>query len=159
RARNQGYIELYDGARRHFDNWEALGVAWAKGTGSCSRQEAERRREGPEHPWYRRQLRRAETHKALNALIQGSAARHTKLWMRACSREGFLPLLQMHDALELSVASPEQAERVRQLGCEAVNLAVPMRVDLKFGRTWGDAKHTWAELRGIAEPASENPRS
>jgi hypothetical protein len=25
-----------------------------------------------------------------------------------------------------------------------------MRVDLKFGKTWGDAKHTWAELHGTA---------
>ena len=33
----------------------------------------------------------------MNALIQGSAAQHTKLWMRACWREGIVPLLQMHD--------------------------------------------------------------
>ena len=96
----------------------------------------------PNHPWHRRWIRRAETHKAMNALIQGSAARHTKLWMRACWREGIVPLLQMHDALDCSVASPELAERVAQLGREAVTLEVPMQVDLKFGRSWGDAKHT-----------------
>jgi DNA polymerase I-like protein with 3'-5' exonuclease and polymerase domains len=157
-ARNRGYIELYDGARRHFESFEALGVTWTKGAGPCSRQEAERRCKDPEHPWYRRRLRRAETHKALNALIQGSAARHTKLWMRACWREGFVSLLQMHDALELSVASPEQAERVHQLGCEAVKLAVPMRVDLKFGRTWGDVKHSWEELHGTAEATNKGPQ-
>jgi Protein of unknown function (DUF1403)/DNA polymerase family A len=88
---------------------------------------------------------RAETHKAMNALIQGSAARHTKLWMRACWREGIVPLLQMHDALDCSVASPELAERVAQLGREAVTLEVPLQVDLKFGRSWGDAKHTWED--------------
>jgi hypothetical protein len=49
-------------------------------------------------------------------------ARHTKLWMRACWREGFVPLLQMHDALDCPVASPELAERVAQLGREAVTL-------------------------------------
>ena len=86
----------------------------------------------------------------MNALIQGSAARHTKLWMRACWREGIVPLLQMHDALACSVASPELAERVAQLGREAVTLEVPVQVDLKFGRTWGDAKHTWEELTGAA---------
>ena len=86
----------------------------------------------------------------MNALIQGSAARHTKLWMRACWREGIVPLLQMHDALDCSVASPKMAERVAQLGREAVTLEVPMQVDLKFGRTWGDAKHTWEELSGAA---------
>ena len=104
-----------------------------------------------------RWLRRAETHTALNALIQGSAARHTKLWMRACWREGIVPLLQMHDALECSVATREQAELVAQLGCEAVTLEVPMQVDLKFGRTWGDAKHTWEELTGTAPAPKQEP--
>jgi hypothetical protein len=82
----------------------------------------------------------------MNALIQGSAARHTKLWMRACRREGIVPLLQMHDALECSVATREQGELVARLGCEAVRLEVPIRVDLKYGESWGDAKHEWKEV-------------
>jgi DNA polymerase I-like protein with 3'-5' exonuclease and polymerase domains len=160
-AGRQGYIELYDGARRHWDAWEAPAIAWIKGMGPCSREEAERRVADPDHPWYRRRLRRAETHKAMNALIQGSAARHTKLWMRACWREGIVPLLQMHDALDCSVSSREQAELVAQLGREAVALEVPMQVDLKFGRTWGtpvisggrspdDRAHATHKLRSAA---------
>src|SRR5262249_56534690 len=66
--------------------------------------------------------------------------------MLACWRENIVPLLQMHDALDCSVNSPEQAQRVAQLGCEIIQLEVPMRVDVAFGRNWGDAKHTWAEL-------------
>jgi DNA polymerase I-like protein with 3'-5' exonuclease and polymerase domains len=143
----QGFIELHDGARRHWDSWEAPAVAWTKGMGACSREEAERRVADPNHPWYGRRLRRADTYTALNALIQGSAARQTKLWMRAVWREGIVPLLQMHDALECSVSSRKQAELVARLGEDAVQLAVPMRVDLKFGRSWGDAKHTWEELK------------
>jgi hypothetical protein len=62
-----------------------------------------------------------------------------------------VPLLQMHDSLECSVTSLEQAERVAQLGREVVaTLEVPMQTDLGFGRNWGDAKHTWAELNGTA---------
>ena len=34
-----------------------------------------------------------------------------------------------------------------QLGRDAVKLQVPMQVDLKFGPTWGDAKHTWQGLQ------------
>jgi hypothetical protein len=78
--------------------------------------------------------------------------------MRACWREGIVPLLQMHDALDCSVASPALAERVAQLGREAVILEVPMQVDLKFGRSWGDAKHSWGELNGIA-PSKSKPES
>jgi hypothetical protein len=151
-ARTQGHLDLYDGARRHFNTW-APGGRWQKGLGPCAREEAIRRVNDPKHPWYGKTLQRADTRKAMNALVQGSAARHTKLWMRACWREGIVPLLQMHDALDCSVSSPEMAERVAQLGGEAVRLMVPMRVDLKFGRNWGDAKHTWAELHGSPEPA------
>ena len=145
-ARTQGYITLYDGARRHFDRF-APGGKWEKGAGPCTLEEAQERLKDPSHPWYRKgRLFRADTHTALNALIQGSAARHTKLWMRACWREGIVPLLQMHDCLDCSVSSLELAELIARLGCEAVKLDVPMKVDLKFGRNWGDAKHTWTEI-------------
>ena len=59
-------------------------------------------------------------------------------------------MLQMHDALDTSVTSREQGELIARLGEEAVKLEVPMRVDVKYGRSWGDAKHTWEELRGTA---------
>ena len=55
-AARQGYLELYDGARRHWDTWEAPEIAWSKGTGPCSHEEAERRVADPEHPWYRRHV-------------------------------------------------------------------------------------------------------
>ena len=154
-AKRQGYIELLDGARRHF-GFEVGGVPWGKRTGPCDREEAERRLADPEHPWHglRHKMFRAETHKALNSLIQGSAARLTKLWMRDCWREGIVPLLQMHDSLDCSVSSPEQAELVAQLGRDAVKLAVPMKVDLKFGRSWGDAVHTWEELDVAPAPVA-----
>lgn len=143
RARNHSYIVLYGGARRHFNKW-APGGKWQKGAGPCEIEEAYARLKDPGHPWYQRpKLYRADTRNALNALIQGSAAQHTKLWMRAIWREGIVPLLQMHDCLDCSVSKPEQAETVARLCCEVINLVVPMRCDLKYGHTWGDAKHTW----------------
>ncbi|MCL2429972.1 MAG: DNA polymerase, partial [Alphaproteobacteria bacterium] len=145
RAVKDGHVALYDGARRHFNRW-APGGTWSKGAGPCELEEAERRKADPTHPWYRKQLFRTDTKDALNALIQGSAARHTKLWMRAVWREGVVPLLQLHDALHCSVSSREQGEMIARLGEEAVKLRVPMRVDLKFGRTWGDAKHVWDDI-------------
>jgi len=147
-ARRTGYLTLYGGARRHFNLW-AIGGKWQKAAGPCERDEALRRVNDPQHAWHRQQLWHADTRNALNALIQGSAAAHTKLWMRDVWREAggrIVPALQMHDALELSVSSPEQAELVARLGCEAVKLEVPMKVDIGYGRNWADAKHTWAEL-------------
>jgi Mesyanzhinovviridae DNA polymerase len=126
RAERIGHTELYGGARRHWNLYEAPGV-YAKGAGPCSLEEARRRKDDPTHPWYRQQLRRSHVYTALNALIQGSAAQHTKLWMRACWREGIVPLLQMHDCLDVSVSSREQGELVARLGCEAVQLTVPIQ--------------------------------
>ena len=145
-AVERGYTVLYDGARRHWDRYEAAYV-YAKGAGPCSYEEAVRRRLDPEHPWFYQTLQRHGTYTALNAQIQGDSARHTKLWMRACAREGIVPLLQMHDALECSVKTREQGELIARLGCEAVQLEVPMKVDVKFGKSWGDATHTWEGLK------------
>jgi len=71
--------------------------------------------------------------------------------MRECWRAGIVPLLQMHDSLDLSVSSPEQAELAARLGRDAVKLEVPMKVDVAYGRTWGDAKHTWEERDAAPE--------
>ena len=152
-----GYTELYDGARRHWNQYEVAGI-YAKGAGPCGIEEAERRIADPKHAWFGRWLSLAKTYTALNAMIQGSAARHTKLWMRACYREGIVPMLQMHDALDTSVTSREQGELIARLGEEAVKLEVPMRVDVKYGRSWGDAKHTWEELHGTAPAPKPAPK-
>ena len=157
KASRVGYTVLYDGARRHWNLWEAPRI-FAKGAGPCEIEEARRRIADPDHPWHGQRLSRANTYTALNALIQGTAARHTKLWMRACWREGITPLLQMHDCLDCSVRTREQAELVAQLGCDAVSLEVPMRVDLKFGRSWGDASHSWEELTGDSAASSRRPQ-
>jgi DNA polymerase I-like protein with 3'-5' exonuclease and polymerase domains len=149
-GQRDGYFTLFNGARRHFNLWYP-GGRWEEGAGPCERSEAERRMRDPGHPWYGRQLWRAEGYKALNYLIQSAAAIQTKLWMRACFREGVVPLLQMHDALELSVSSPEVAETAARIGEAIVKLEVPMRVDVNYGRSWGDAKHTWPELHGRSD--------
>ena len=153
-AHRDGFFTLFNSARRHFNLW-APGGQYEEGAGPCEREEAERRARTPGHPWYGRRLWRAETYKALNVLIQSAAAVQTKEWMRACFREGVVPLLQMHDSLDLSVTSPKVAEMVARLGEEVVKLEVPMKVDVKYGRTWGDAKHTWTELHTETSPRVE----
>ena len=44
---------------------------------------------------------------------------------------------------------------IARLGDEAVKLSVPMQVDLKFGRNWGDATHSWEELTGDASARTQ----
>src|SRR5262249_55827576 len=153
-AHREGFFTLFNSARRHFNQW-APGGKLQEGAGPCERTEAERRVRDPGHPWYGRRLWRADTYKALNVLIQSAAAVQTKEWMLACFREGIVPLLQMHDSLDLSVSSPDTAEMVARLGEDIVKLEVPMKIDVSYGRTWGDAKHTWAELHTETRPPIE----
>ena len=46
---------------------------------------------------------KAFTYKALNRLIQGSAADQAKQAMIDCYKAGFIPLLQIHDELCFSI--------------------------------------------------------
>src|SRR6185369_10474890 len=85
----------------------------------------------------------------LNALIQGSSAIHTKLWLLAVWRAGITPMLQIHDELFCSVKTREQGELIAKLGEEAVQLEVPMKIDIGFGRSWGDATHTWEDVPAL----------
>jgi hypothetical protein len=49
-AHRQGYITLYDDARRHFDRWAPGGGKWEKGAGPCGLEEAQQRLKDPNHP-------------------------------------------------------------------------------------------------------------
>ena len=84
-------------------------------------------------------LKRAYTYKALNRLIQASAADMTKQAMVNLHKEGILPLLQVHDELAFSVKNKEQAEKYAEIMCNAVPLEVPNKCDVDIGPSWGEA--------------------
>lgn len=138
-ADRRGYIRMLDGARGHFDDfepsWRDNEVEYVR---PCPRPQAFAHSNDPNHPWYRKRLRRAFTHKALNRLIQGSAARFTKLAMRSIWREGVVPMLQMHDELNFTFSEDGPARRMEQLMATAAELKLPMLVDVSSGDNWGD---------------------
>ena len=80
------------------------------------------------------------THKALNRLIQGGSADQTKAAMVAADEAGFCVQLQVHDELDLSVESPQQAEAVAEIMRSVVKLLVPSKVDVEIGPSWGELK-------------------
>jgi len=83
-------------------------------------------------------IKRAYTYKALNKLIQGSAADMTKKCMLELYKEGIIAHIQIHDELDLSVESPEHAKKIIEIMENAVTLEVPNKVDYESGETWGD---------------------
>jgi DNA polymerase I-like protein with 3'-5' exonuclease and polymerase domains len=83
-------------------------------------------------------IRRAYTYKALNKLIQGSAADMTKKSMLDLYKEGIVPHIQIHDELDISVESDKQAKLIKDVMESAVDLEIPNKVDYESGKNWGD---------------------
>ena len=65
---------------------------------------------------YGQRIKRAGTYKGLNRLIQGSAADQTKAAMVALAKNGFTPILQVHDEVALSVKSRDEAQAAADRG-------------------------------------------
>ena len=83
-------------------------------------------------------IRRAFTYKALNKLIQGSAADMTKKAMINLHKEGITPHIQVHDELDISVS--DNADKIKEIMESAVELEVPNKVDYESGPNWGTIK-------------------
>ena len=127
-AQSSGSIGTLLGRRCRFNKWEpaTFGMHTA-----MSFEEAER-------TYGRGRIRRAMTYKALNKLIQGSAADMTKKAMLDLYNEGIIPHIQIHDELDISVKDDNQAKKIVEIMENAVTLAIPNKVDYESGETWGD---------------------
>jgi DNA polymerase-1 len=83
-------------------------------------------------------IKRAFTYKALNKLIQGSAADMIKKAMLDLYNEKIIPLIQIHDELNISIEDEGQTKKVIEIMENAVSLEVPNKVDFESGKHWGE---------------------
>ena len=127
-AQTSGSIGTLLGRRCRFSKWEPNQFGMHK---PMEFEEAER-------TYGRGRIRRAFTYKALNKLIQGSAADMTKKAMVDLYNEGIIPHIQIHDELDISVESDDAAKKIIEIMENAVSLEVPNKVDYESGKTWGD---------------------
>ena len=82
----------------------------------------------------------AFTYKALNRLIQGSAADMTKKAMVDLYERGIIPHIQIHDELCLSIKSEEDIQTVKEVMENAIILEIKNKVNYKKGENWGIIK-------------------
>jgi len=129
RAGDQGNIRTLLGRRCRFDKWEPMQFGTRK---IMDHKTA--------YAEYGNAIKRAFTHKAMNRLIQGSAADMTKKAMQLLYEEGIIPHVQVHDELDFSIESPEQALKIKDIMESCVELRVPIKVDVELGPNWGEAK-------------------
>tara|TARA_R100000700_G_scaffold40976_1_gene58864 strand:- start:268 stop:2136 length:1869 start_codon:yes stop_codon:yes gene_type:complete len=129
-ASKYGFIRTIKGRKCRFDMWEPNSFGMNK---VMNYEEAKAH--------YGNNIRRAFTYKALNRLIQGSAADQTKQAMIDCYKAGYMPLLQIHDELCFSVDNEKSINKIKEIMENAVDtLKVPSKVDIALGRSWGEAK-------------------
>ena len=146
RASNKGVIRTLLGRKCRFNKWEPN----AYGTYKPMSYEDAYAEHGPA-------IKRSFTYKALNRLIQGSAADQTKAAMVALHKEGIVPLIQVHDELDISVAEPDMGLKIQEIMQDCVDMQIPSVVDAEFGPSWGEAKKTFSDkpwLRGISDGAT-----
>ena len=84
--------------------------------------------------------RPAFTYKALNRLIQGSAADMTKKAMVLLFEAGIVPHIQIHDELCFSIKTEDEAKKIKDIMENAIELKVPNKVDYDSGPNWGTIK-------------------
>ena len=128
RAQQRGWIRTILGRKCRFDMWEPTTFGMHK---PQTFEEA-----SLEHG--SRNIKRAFTYKALNKLIQGSAADMTKKAMVELRKEGLLPMIQLHDELNISFKTKEESDKVIEIMENCVPLKVPNKVDFEQGDCWGD---------------------
>ena len=127
RAQDKGRVRTLLGRRCRFNLWEPNQFGIHK---ALSHEDA-LAEHGPG-------IKRAFTYKALNKLIQGSAADMTKKAMVDLYKEGIIPHIQVHDELDISVDN--NADKIKEIMESAVDLEVPNKVDYESGPNWGTIK-------------------
>lgn len=132
-ANDRGWIKTLLGRRRRFETWEKYGKNGFK----------EFRDD------YAPGFKRAFTHKAVNSLVQGSAADVMKKAMVEVYHSGVMdvigiPSLTVHDELVGSFPDTKLGwEAIREMKNtmeNCVKLSVPLLAELKTGLNWGVAK-------------------
>ncbi len=138
--------------QRYFEKYQGV-AAYLEQTRQHAREKGYvqtmlgRRRYIPEIQSFNRQLREAAERMAINMPVQGTSADIIKVAMVRLQRimderkVRSRMLLQVHDDLLFEVP-PEELDNMKRLVleimCGAMALSVPLKVDIKVGRNWGE---------------------
>ena len=131
-ADKKGCVVTIKGRHCRFNMWEPKAWGFFQ---SMTEQEAFSK-------YDMKDLKRAGTYKALNRLIQGSAADQTKQAIIDCYNKGHRPLLQIHDELCFNISKDEDIQIITkemEHCLDNIPLKVPSKVDVALGDNWGEA--------------------
>ena len=135
-AQHRGYIKTILGRRSRFDKW-ALEYTDEKGDFQSELFDSfeKARKEKAKKP-DARGPQRAFTSKALNRLIQGSAADQSKLALVAAYKAGLDVRLPVHDEINIMARTPKDIKLLKEIMENVLTLEVPVVADIDVGPTW-----------------------
>ena len=105
-----------------------------------SKEKVEQLTEEQRQDWFKNYFSPAFTYKALNRLVQGSAADMTKKAMVLLYEKGIVPHIQIHDELCVSIKDQETRNTIQKIMETAITLEINNKVDYEVGTNWGNIK-------------------
>jgi DNA polymerase I-like protein with 3'-5' exonuclease and polymerase domains len=136
----RGWIKTILGRRRRFDKWGLYGMDDVYDSPQACHDAAAVMGISGSVP------RRAFTHKALNALLQGSAADQMKvamvnIWDSGLCADYGVPGLTVHDELDWSLPKYATAvvQEVKRIMQDAIKLNIPVVTEAGTGCNWNEA--------------------
>jgi DNA polymerase I-like protein with 3'-5' exonuclease and polymerase domains len=126
-ADSRGYVKTVLGRRRRFDLWEP--PHFQRGKFPIKGKETAMAAYGA--------VRRAHLHKAMNSVVQGSAAEQMKKALVLLWKERITLLVTLYDEIGASITSEREAKLIKEITENAIEFKVPHLMDYKLLKSWG----------------------
>ena len=146
-ANQRGYVKTVLGRRRRFDMWEP--PTFQRGKFPIKGKEAAMRAYGT--------VRRAHLHKAMNSVVQGSAAEQMKKALVMLWKERIHLLVSLYDEIGAAVTSEREAKLIKEVTENAIPFEVPHLMEYKLLENWGgsEAKESRSKPAKSYAPSNE----
>lgn len=132
RVNERGFIRTILGRKRRFKLWEPsdFNLKWSTRPVS-SREEA--------YALWGDDISRALIHKALNSLVQGSAADQIKAAIIQLDDEGLMPHVQVYDEINTTLDDMVKVRRMQEIMETVIpQFTIPFVADPDIGLSWGE---------------------
>lgn len=126
-ASERGYVKTILGRRRRFDMWEP--PYFQRGKFPIKGKEAAMKAYGT--------VRLAHLHKAMNSIIQGTAAEQMKKALVQVHAERIPLHITLYDEIGASAVNEAEARRIKEIAENAIKFEVPQVMEWKMLTSWG----------------------
>lgn len=133
-AKQRGYVKTILGRHSHFDLYGP--PRWEKGIVPKKYNEAVKEFGKPVILYF--------LYRAINKIVQGSAADMIKKAMNDCYQLGYVPSITVHDELDFcDIENNKQVGEIHDVMVNAIPLSVPNKVDIGIGPNWGELEEVF----------------